>query len=465
MNDRMKHLLPNDRMKIFQEDAFNEDAELVLAMLYQPLIGMKSVAVFQSLWKEASVQPSQSSISHHQMMSRLNMTLDDFYEARKKIEAIGLLKSFKEEGSFTTFYYYLNRPYSVKGFFEDPMLSVLLEHHLGKEDLNQLKRKLLIKTSRPTNVKEVTKRFDEVFTTIKPEMVMQQATQAPSDDTLVVETKLPVEWLHKMLQQQKVNPKNILSTGNIRFIEKMTHIYDVDFLELEKAVLWAVDEQQQFDRKEFLDMCKDIYYKKHGSIPPRLYTKNEDTQNTSLKEQPSKTKPQPANEKEAQIIQHFESVTHREILEDHSSSGKASMKEVNMLTDMMEEHGLSQPVMNVLVHYVLNKIGNKLSKNYIETIAAHWSRAHITTAKEAMDLAKQENNMYQKWQQKNQQKTQSYNKQQKSKEVLPKWYQEEKNQKKTSQQPAQQRSAPQDDKEQEELEKFFKSFSRSNHKG
>lgn len=44
-------------------------------------------------------------------------------------------------------------------------------------------------------------------------------------------------------------------------MEKMIKIYDVNFLELEKAVMWAVTEASTLDRKEFHAMCKDIYYK------------------------------------------------------------------------------------------------------------------------------------------------------------------------------------------------------------
>lgn len=151
------------------------------------------------------------------------------------------------------------------------------------------------------------------------------------------------------------------------------------------------------------------------------------------------------------MIHHFENITHRQLLEDHSSSGVASMKEIDMITEMMETHGLSQPVMNVLVDYVLKRNQNKLSKNYLETIAAHWSRVKITTAEQAMDIAKREHHMYQQWQQKKQKQTK------KSNEVLPKWFKEQKESNKK--QPAkQEKSADEIEKDRQELEQFIKSF-------
>ncbi|WP_279401775.1 DnaD domain protein [Piscibacillus salipiscarius] len=233
--------------------------------------------------------------------------------------------------------------------------------------------------------KNATHSFDDVFTTVHPELIKEkQVIEEP--ETQAIKTKLPLEWLHKMLTQQQIKAQLILTQPNIEYIEKMIKIYDVDYLELEKALIWAVNEQQEFDRKEFQDMCKDIFYKKHGSIPPRLYSKEQKELEPEPKKKSNQSE-QPKS-KEEQLIEHFNSISHRELLEDLSASGRASMKEIDMLTSIMEEHGLPQPVMNVLVDYVLKRNQNKLSKNYIETIAAHWSREGITSAKQAMQIAK-----------------------------------------------------------------------------
>ena len=39
----------------------------------------------------------------------------------------------------------------------------------------------------------------------------------------------------------------------------------------------------------------------------------------------------------------------------------------------------------------------KLTKAYVEKIASHWLRKNVTTAKEAMDLARIEHEQYMKW--------------------------------------------------------------------
>ncbi len=451
--ERMKHLLPNDRMKIIQHEAFFTDVDSVLTLLYQPLIGKDAVMLFQFLKEEVAKQLPDASSSHHYAMAMLDMTLDEFYESRKRLEAIGLLQTYQESGSFTTFYYLLERPFSAQDFFEDSMLSVLLEHQVGQEIMNQLKKKLFNKKRIPESAENITTSFDDVFTTVAPK---EQPVKVDRKD-IYTETKLPIDWLHKILKQQQLHTPSILTRSNIIFMEKMIKIYDVDHLELEKAVIWAVTEESTLDRKEFHAMCKDIYYKKHGTVPPRLYRQDEQPpqQKETNVEQEQSSDSSHLSKKE-KLINHFETITHRELLEDQSNSGVASMKEVDMITEMMEEHGLEQPVMNVLVDYVLKRNQNKLAKNYLETIAAHWSREKITTAEQAMDIAKREHGMYQKWRQKNNQRQQT---QKRNSEVLPKWYKEQKESgKQQKAKPKQNKSAAELEKEKKELEQFFKSF-------
>ncbi|MBR7554249.1 replication initiation and membrane attachment family protein [Allobacillus sp. GCM10007491] len=450
--ERMKHLLPNDRMKVMQQEVFFTDADSVLTLLYQPLIGREAVALFQFLKEEAAKQAADASTSHHYVMTMLNMDLDEFYEARKRLEAIGLLKTYKESLSYTTFYYLLQPPFSAKGFFADSMYAVLLEHQVGQDVANQLKRKLIQPKQLPDSVQQITTSFDEVFTTVAPKE--EAEGHSVKQEKQIEESSLPVDWLKKMLSQQQLKPDSILTQSNLIFMEKMIKIYDVNFLELEKAVMWAVTEASTLDRKEFHAMCKDIYYKKHGTVPPRLYRQNEQsTEKPPInKNKSTNTSNQSENlSKKDKLIHHFETITHRQLLEDQSSSGVASMKEIDMITEMMETHGLEQPVMNVLVDYVLKRNQNKLAKNYLETIAAHWSREKITTAEQAMDIAKREHHMYQKWQQKKQTQTK------KSNEVLPKWFKEQKESKK-KQPVKQEKSAEELEKDRQELEQFIKSF-------
>ena len=52
--------------------------------------------------------------------------------------------------------------------------------------------------------------------------------------------------------------------------------------------------------------------------------------------------------------------------------------------------GLEPAVINVLIDYVLRVNNQKLTKNFVLTIASQWQRLNIKTAEEAMNHALQE---------------------------------------------------------------------------
>src|SRR5690625_2448652 len=66
-----------------------------LTHLYQPLLGMESIMLYQTLLHEIELQTESTLQTHHTLMNYLNIPLDKIYEARLKLEGIGLLKTYR----------------------------------------------------------------------------------------------------------------------------------------------------------------------------------------------------------------------------------------------------------------------------------------------------------------------------------------------------------------------------------
>jgi len=155
---------------------------------------------------------------------------------------------------------------------------------------------------------------------------------------------------------------------------------------------------------------------KESSSPIRL---------TDKKEQPAeKYDDYKPTTKEEQLIKHFEKSSPKEVLEDFSQGNNASSQDMKVIRDVMTTQGLPKPVMNVLIHYVLLQSNMKLSRAYLETIASHWSRANLTTAKDAMAFAISQKNAS------TQAKNKKAKRRQTSNEVVPDWFRERENAKK-----------------------------------
>lgn len=131
------------------------------------------------------------------------------------------------------------------------------------------------------------------------------------------------------------------------------------------------------------------------------------------------------------------------MLEDLSNGNQASEQDMKIIRDVMTSQGLPQPVMNVLIHYVLLQSNMRLSKAYMEKIASHWSRANLKTAREAMTFAKKEIEQAQK-----KAKRRTNYRQPRSNEVIPEWFKERR------QKPSKAKTKKNDPKLEQEREKL-----------
>src|SRR5699024_8575751 len=91
-------------VRVKEKPAFNY--LLSLTHLYQPLLGMEAIMLYQTLLNEVDLHDETTSQTHHTLMNYLNIPLDDIYEARLKLEGIGLLRTFKVENVESNLYMY-----------------------------------------------------------------------------------------------------------------------------------------------------------------------------------------------------------------------------------------------------------------------------------------------------------------------------------------------------------------------
>lgn len=443
--NRIGKLLPNDGFLVILNDTPPLDYVQSLTHLYQPLIGIQAISLFQTLLNETYNKRSYLQ-THHTLMNYLQIPLPDLYEARLKLEGIGLLKTFKEASNDKTVYTYeLQKPFTPKYFFKDAMLSQLLYHHVGELKFSQLKQQY--NPSMKSIGVEVTASFTQVFQTFQPTYAVQYEQITPSNDRdHMLVAPLDFSWLEVMLKQRMIPIHNVLTTDNKRIISELTALYDLATYEVEKAVLWALTDENKLCIDEFKHACHDLFKTKRHQTPIQLQFK--------ANEEPQSAEP---TSREEQLIQQFETMSPQQLLADLSAGNQASERDMRMIRDVMLNQGLSAPVMNVLVHYVLIQSNMKLSKAYLETIASHWSRANLTTAQEAMDFAKKEIERFKNQQNKQKRST----RQQRSTEIIPDWFKDRQKERKQGRKNSEVNSTEQihDEKEKEEFMKLLQKHS------
>ncbi|MGF7014332.1 replication initiation and membrane attachment family protein [Ornithinibacillus bavariensis] len=408
-------ILPVDGYMVDLHGNLPVDYSKSLTHLYLPLIGIKAVMLYQTLLHEMEFKEIAPIQTHHTIMNYLNISLVDIYEARLRLEGIGLLKTFENKTPEQTVYYYvLQSPFSPNDFFKDAMLSQLLFHHVGQDKYSMLKSHYVGHFEQPSG-QNVTASFHEVFDTIIPDAnAYHKVERIPENQGPHIDS-IDFSWMEHMLKSRMIPYRRVLTTENKRIITQMMHLYGLAEYEVEKCVLWALTDENYLDIDEFKEACHDTFKNARKEASVQLVTRETE---------PAPTKRQQPITKEEQFILELERISPKQLLEDLSSGNHASEQDLKVIREIMTTQGLPSPVMNVLIHYVLLQTNMKLSKAYLETIASHWSRANLKTAKEAMEFAKREKERYrQSIEKKQNQRT--YRKQS-SKEVVPDWFKERK---------------------------------------
>ncbi|WP_405102471.1 replication initiation and membrane attachment family protein [Oceanobacillus sp. FSL H7-0719] len=413
MLNTIGQLLPVDGYLVILKKPLPVNYLQSLTHLYQPLIGPEALMLYQTLLNDIELQEDTVPQTHHTLMNYMTMPLDKIYESRIKLEGMGLLKSFKKSNLDKTVYTYeLQCPFDPNSFFREAMFTTLLYHHVGEQRFNKLKE-FFIHEEIDAAGEDITADFQEVFQTVPPNpKAMQHIPVQENDEISHIEGHEGIKWLEQSLRQRMIPVNRVLTKENCNLISQMHIIYDLESFEIDKAVLWALTDENYLDTEEFKRACHDFFKAKNNNKPIRLIEKR-------IQKQPEAQNNKPQT-KEELLIQQLEKISPKELLEDLSSGNFASEQDMRLISNVMTTQGLPAPVMNVLIHYVLLQTNMKLSKAYLEKIASHWSRAKLQTAREAMEFAKKEKASYQQAKQK---RTTNYQKQT-AKDIVPDWFRE-----------------------------------------
>ncbi|WP_338782474.1 DnaD domain protein [Metabacillus sp. FJAT-52054] len=97
---------------------------------------------------------------------------------------------------------------------------------------------------------------------------------------------------------------------------------------------------------------------------------------------------------EEELLNFLKSASPEEVLSSVSGGIALAEAELNLIIKLRTNYKLVDPVINVLLYYVLLRTDMKLPASYVEKIAIHWARKNITTAEEALHIAKTEHKEY-----------------------------------------------------------------------
>ena len=376
-----RNILPADTYKVFNKAFIGNREKDILVSLYQPIIGVMAVNLYLTLTNDLSDEKIESeTLSHHHLMSLMLTNMDGIVEARKRLEAIGLLKTFYREDTIHNYIYVLYAPLSANEFLNHPILNVVLYNNLGKMEYENIVSKYRTKKVVTKDYQDITTRFDEVFTSCNGHMY--ENTDIIDEKTRKIEimSNIDINLIISGIPNRMASDK-CFNKDTIDLIINLAFIYKIDNLNMQSLVRNAINEKGMIDKEELRNLCRNFYqFENNGKLPTVIYNR----QPEYLKE------PEGSSSNMAKMIYTFENVSPYDFLKSSYNNAEPTNRDKRIIESLMIDQKLSPGVVNVLIDYVLKVNNKKLNKEFIESIAGQWKRLNIETVKEAMEICRKE---------------------------------------------------------------------------
>ena len=405
-------ILPADTYVVVNKSIIDSEDRKILSMLYQPIIGPLPIMLYFSLWSDLDKSEIISNeYTHHHLITNMHMTLEEIIEARHKLEAIGLLKTFYKEENINNYIYQLFSPINAHDFFNHPILNVVLYNNLGKKEYEHLKSYFKIPRINTSNYEDITVSFSDVFTSVPLTSydVLNNDIRKKNIQKLNIDTNFDFDFLKASLPNSI--DKDKLFTKEIKsLILELSFLYHLDVIKIKDIIPTCINERGNINKEELRKTCRNYYqFDNHGLLPSVVY----DTQPEYLK------KPEGDTSKRAKMIYTFETITPYELLKSKNNGNEPTSRDLKLAEDLVITYGLKIGVVNVLIDYILKTNNNRLTRNHAETIAGQWQRQKIETVDDAMKTAEKEHKKYRKA------KTTTTNKRVVKEEKIPEWFNKE----------------------------------------
>lgn len=371
-------LLPADTYTIINQTILTEVDKKIIISLYEPIIGPIAVSLYLTLWADLDkLEIMSKDFTHHHLMTILKTKLIDIENARKSLEAVGLLKSYiKRNDNINEYLYELYSPLSASEFLNHPVLSVLLLNNIGENEYNIILNNYKRHTFSKGDYEEITSSMNETFKSVN-ESVYEENIRIVKKLGVNIESSIDFELLESTLPKGLVTSKTF-NKKTRDLINQLAFIYNIDSIKMSEIIRLVIDEYGIINKDKLrISTRKNYEYNNNGSLPTIVYR----TQPEYLKS------PSGDLSNRGKMIHVFENTKPYDFLKSKNRGIKPTSRDLKLLEHLAVDFDLPPGVINVLVDYALLVNNGKLNSAYLETIAGDWSRRNVKTVEDAMSIA------------------------------------------------------------------------------
>lgn len=407
-------ILPADTYVVVNKTVIKDLDRKLITMLYQPIIGYSATSLYFTLVDDLDKRELMSEeLTHHHLMSTMQLKLEDIVVARKKLEAVGLLKTYFKKDHVNNYIYLLYSPMSANEFLNHPVLNIVLYNNLGKKEYDRIVDFFKIPKINVKDYEDISASFSTVFRSVSGNVLIENENiRRENINKITIGERVDFNLLISSIPSNMVSSK-CFNEETKELINALAYTYDIDDINMQGLVRNSINEKGLIDKTQLRKNVRDFYqFENEGKLPTFIYSK-----------QPDYLKmPMGDSSKWAKMVYTFESVHPYDFLRSKYKTGEPSLRDLKLVESLLVDLKLTPGVVNVLIAYVLKINNQKLSKNYIDTIAGQWKRLNIETVEEAMRISEKEHKKLKKQFENKNKQIPTYSSKQRKIEELPDWF-------------------------------------------
>ena len=370
-------VLPADSYIVVNKSIITEVDKKILVDLYQPIIGNSAVSLYLTLLNDLEKNSFVTGeLTHHHLLSVMQISLEDIVKSREKLEGIGLVKTYVKKGSVNNYVYVLYAPVSASEFLNHPILNMVLYNNVGKLEYKKIVDSYKLPRIVLKDYEDISLKFDDVFTSVtvnsffnNDNIVSKKKGEILFKD--IVDFELLISGLDSNMINEKAFNKDVRN-----LINNLSFLYNIDISTMQSLIRTCINEKGMIDKDLLRKGARNFYqFENSGNLTTIVHY----SQPEYLKS------PVGDGSKRGKMIYTFENTNPYQFLKSKYKNGKVVARDLQIIENLLLDLKLSPGVVNVLLDYCLRVNNKKLNKNYIETIASHWKRLGIETVPEAMN--------------------------------------------------------------------------------
>ncbi|MGX7109259.1 DnaD domain protein [Facklamia miroungae] len=385
-----------------------------LTQLYQPIIGAKAISLYMTL----AHQPQEKlkwtyRMMHSRLLPVLNMGIQDFNQARIHLEAVNLIRTYRDEASHEdysrqTIYYEIQMPLSLEHFFKHPQLSLALYNQIGDEAYYGLLRLWKKEDLGQMDLSEISLPFAEVIKAKNQNFRLSELEEATEGiqlqdqyasfepDEEIFQKQFDLAFFYQVLASKQIE-KQDLSQAILLQVVSLSQFYGLDEEAMAQVVKLA---QNPITHQIELELLK-TYAAKHQYFKARQMNNQpmkEDSlslTNEELADLKNKLQSQYTSftAQEIEILLICEQMNPTAFLNQikEEAGGFATSSEHYYLNELMDNSRLSRSTLNFLVYYLIVMEGHaNFEKGRSNRLANEWQQEGLTSPAQALDFLYQQ---------------------------------------------------------------------------